>query len=132
MVLHALLPGMLERGYGKVVCVSSISATFGQEMAAAYAAGKMALNALVSSVSKEVARRGVNINVAVVANGPDTTQSRKPSRQAFLNSLTHFDRAGRAEEFATAIAFLLSDDASYITGSVIPVDGGLHVPRLNG
>jgi NAD(P)-dependent dehydrogenase (short-subunit alcohol dehydrogenase family) len=129
MVLHALLPGMLARGYGKIVCVSSISAILGQETGSAYASGKMALHALVSSVSKEVARRGVNINAVVLGNPPHP--SRTQGRQDYLDKLSHFDRVGRLEEFGKAIAFLLSDDASYMSGGVVPIDGGLLTPRLN-
>jgi NAD(P)-dependent dehydrogenase (short-subunit alcohol dehydrogenase family) len=129
LVLHALLPGMLQRGYGKVVCVSSMSAVLGQESGSAYASGKMALHGLVSSVSKEVARRGVNINAVVLGNPPHP--SRTPGRQAFLDKLSHFNRVGRLEEFGKAIAFLLSDDASYMSGAAIPIDGGLVIPRLN-
>ncbi|AKM10729.1 SDR family NAD(P)-dependent oxidoreductase [Croceicoccus naphthovorans] len=129
MLLHALLPGMIERGYGKVVCVSSISAVLGQESGSAYASGKLALHALVSSVSKEVARFGVNVNAVVLGNPPHP--SRTPDRQAYLDKMSHFDRVGRLEEFGKAIAFLLSDDASYISGAAIPVDGGLIAPRLN-
>lgn len=129
MVLHALLPGMLEHGYGKIVCVSSISAVLGQEAGSAYAAGKMALHGLVSSVAKEVGRRGVNINAAILGNPPHPT--RTPERQDYLNKLSHLDRVGRLEEFGKAIAFLLSDDASYISGAAVPIEGGLLTPRLN-
>jgi len=129
MVLRAVLPGMLDRGYGKVVCVSSISAVLGQEAGSAYAAGKMALHGLVSSVAKEVARKGVNINAVVLGNPPHP--SRTVARQDYLNRLSHFDRVGRLEEFGKAIAFLLSDDASYMSGGVVPVEGGLLTPRLN-
>ncbi|MBO9696893.1 MAG: SDR family NAD(P)-dependent oxidoreductase [Sphingopyxis sp.] len=128
-LLHALLPGMVERRYGKVVCVSSISAVLGQESGSAYASGKLALHALVSSVSKEVARHGVNINAVILGNPPHP--SRTPDRQAYLDRLSHFDRVGRLEEFGKAIAFLLSDDASYISGAAVPIDGGLIAPRLN-
>lgn len=129
MVLHALLPGMIERGYGKVVCISSMSAPMGQESGSAYSSAKMALHALVSSVSKEVASKGVNINAAILGNPPHWT--RTPGRQAFLDKLSHIGRVGRLEEFGTALAFLLSDDASYITGASIPIDGGITTPRMN-
>jgi NAD(P)-dependent dehydrogenase (short-subunit alcohol dehydrogenase family) len=129
MVLKSLLPGMLARGYGKVVCVSSFSAVLGQEAGAPYASGKAALHGLVSSVSKEVARRGVTINAVVLGNPPHP--SRTEARQAYLDRLSHFDRVGRLDEFGKAIAFLLSDDSSYISGAAIPIDGGIMVPRLN-
>lgn len=128
-VLHAVLGGMIERGYGRVVCVSSISAVLGQEAGSAYAAGKAALHGFVPSVAKEVARFGVNINLVVLGNPPHP--SRTPERQEYLNRLSHFDRVGRFEEFGKAIAFLLSDDASYISGATLAIDGGLLVPRLN-
>lgn len=130
MVLSALLPQMIARGYGKVVCVSSMSAVMGQESGSAYASGKLALHALVSSVSKEVARKGVNVNAVVLGNPPHWT--RTPDRQAYLDSLSHIDRVGQLEEFGKGIAFLLSDDASYITGAAIPIDGGITTPRMNG
>jgi NAD(P)-dependent dehydrogenase (short-subunit alcohol dehydrogenase family) len=129
MLLHALLPGMVQRGYGRIVCVSSMSAVLGQESGSAYASGKLALHALVSSVSKEVARHGVNINAVVLGNPPHP--SRTPERQAYLDKLSHFDRVGRLDEFGKAIAFLLSDDASYVSGAAVPIDGGLIAPRLN-
>jgi len=129
MLLHALLPGMVERGYGRIVCVSSMSAVLGQESGSAYASGKLALHALVSSVSKEVARHGVNINAVVLGNPPHP--SRTPERQDYLDKLSHFGRVGRLDEFGKAIAFLLSDDASYISGAAVPIDGGLIAPRLN-
>ena len=129
MLLHALLPGMLEREYGKIVCVSSISAVLGQEAGSAYAAGKLALHGLVSSVSKETARHVININAFVLGNPPHPT--RTPERQDYLNELSHFGRVGDLPEFGRAIAFLLSDDASYISGAAIPIDGGLITPRLH-
>jgi len=128
VLLHAVLPGMVRRGYGKVVCVGSVSAVQGQEGGAAYAAGKAALHGLVASVAKEVARHGVTVNGVVLGNPPHPT--RTPERQAFLDGLTHFGRVGRFEEFAKPIAFLLSDDSSYMSGAMVPVDGGWLVPRL--
>ncbi len=89
----------------------------------------MALHGLVTSVAKEVARKGVNINAVVLGNPPHP--SRTEARQDYLNRLSHLDRVGRLEEFGRAIAFLLSDDASYMSGAVVPVEGGLLTPRLN-
>ena len=128
-VLRAVLPGMLVYGYGKVVCVSSISAILGQEAGSHYAAGKMALHGLVASVAKEVGRKSVNINGVILGNPPHP--SRTKGRQDYLDKLSHMDRVGAFEEFGKSIAFLLSDDASYISGTMMPIDGGLLVPRLN-
>jgi NAD(P)-dependent dehydrogenase (short-subunit alcohol dehydrogenase family) len=62
-----------------------------------------------------------------ISHHPTRTQG----RQDYLNKLSHFDRVGRLDEFGKAIAFLLSDDASYMSGGVVPIDGGLLTPRLN-
>jgi len=129
MMLRAVLGGMVERGYGRVVCVSSISAVLGQEAGSAYAAGKAALHGLVPSIAKEVARFGVNVNLVVLGNPPHP--SRTAARQEYLNRLSHVGWVGRLEEFGKAIAFLLSDEASYISGTALAIDGGLLVPRLN-
>ncbi|HZV52455.1 MAG TPA: SDR family oxidoreductase, partial [Candidatus Dormibacteraeota bacterium] len=90
MMLRAVLGGMVERGYGRVVCVSSISAVLGQEAGSAYAAGKAALHGLVPSIAKEVARFGVNVNLVVLGNPPHP--SRTAARQEYLNRLSHVGR----------------------------------------
>ena len=127
-VLKAVLPGMIERRYGRIVCTSSFSAVLGQEGGSAYAAAKAGLHGLVYSVAKEVGRYGVNLNTVVIGNPP--APGRTEARQEFLNRLSHLGRPGRFEEFGRAIAFLLSDDAGYISGAAVPVDGGILVPRL--
>jgi len=119
---HAVLDGMVERGFGKIVCVNSISAVFGQRAGVGYAAGKAGLSGLVGSIAKEVAPHGVNVNAVLIGNAPHP--SRTPARQELLDSWSHIGRVGRYEEFAAAIAFLASDDASYLSGSTLVVDGG--------
>jgi NAD(P)-dependent dehydrogenase (short-subunit alcohol dehydrogenase family) len=119
---RAVLAGMVERSYGKVVCVSSISGVLGQRGGSAYAAAKAGLVGFVASVAKEVAARGVNVNVITIGNAPHP--SRKPERAAELSQWNHLGREGRHDEFAKAIAFLVSDDASYLSGSNLVVDGG--------
>ena len=119
---HAVIGGMLERGWGRIVCVNSISAVFGQRAGVGYAAAKAGLTGLVASLAKEVAASGVNVNAVMIADAPHP--SRTPEREAVLNQWNHFGRHGRPEEFAAAIAFLASDDASYLSGSTLTVDGG--------
>jgi NAD(P)-dependent dehydrogenase (short-subunit alcohol dehydrogenase family) len=119
---HAVLDGMVERGFGRIVCVNSISAVFGQHAGVGYAAGKAGLTGLVHSLAKEVAPHGINVNAVLIGNAPHP--SRTPERQELLDSWSHFGRVGRYEEFAAAIAFLASDDASYVSGSTLVVDGG--------
>ena len=119
---RAVLGGMVDRGWGRIVCVNSISSAFGQRAGAGYAAGKAGLTALVASMAKEVAAHGVNVNEVMIGNAPHP--SRTPERQVVLDQWSHIPRVGRYDEFAAAIAFLASDDASYLSGSTLTVDGG--------
>ena len=118
----AVVGGMVERGWGKVVCVNSISAVLGQRAGVGYASAKAGLTGFVASVAKEVAPHGVNVNAVMIGNAPHP--SRSAERQAALDEWTHLGRVGRPEEFAAAIAFLVSDEASYLSGSTLTVDGG--------
>jgi NAD(P)-dependent dehydrogenase (short-subunit alcohol dehydrogenase family) len=119
---RAVIGGMVERGFGKIVCVNSISAVFGQRAGVGYASAKAGLSGFVGSLAKEVAPHGVNVNAVLIGNAPHP--SRTPERQALLDQWSHFGRPGRPEEFAATIAFLVSDDASYLSGSTVVVDGG--------
>jgi NAD(P)-dependent dehydrogenase (short-subunit alcohol dehydrogenase family) len=119
---RAVIEGMIERGFGKVVCVNSISAVFGQRAGVGYASAKAGLSGFVGSLAKEVAPYGVNVNAVLIGNAPHP--SRTPERQALLDQWSHFGRSGQPEEFAATIAFLASDDASYLSGSTVVVDGG--------
>jgi NAD(P)-dependent dehydrogenase (short-subunit alcohol dehydrogenase family) len=119
---RAVIEGMIERGFGKVVCVNSISAVFGQRAGVGYASAKAGLSGFVGSLAKEVAPHGINVNAVLIGNAPHP--SRTPERQALLDQWSHFDRPGRYEEFAATISFLASDDASYLSGSTVVVDGG--------
>jgi len=119
---RAVIDGMIERGWGKVVCVNSISAVFGQRAGVGYAAAKAGLSGFVHSIAKEVAPFGVNVNAVLFGNAPHP--SRTADRQAVLDSWSHLGRVGAYEEFAAPIAFLVSDDASYLSGSTLVVDGG--------
>jgi NAD(P)-dependent dehydrogenase (short-subunit alcohol dehydrogenase family) len=125
---RAVLPSMLERGRGHIVCVGSISGTNGQRVGAAYAAAKAALPALVASIAKELGPRGISCNGIIVGNAPFPTRSAQ--RQAELDSYVHLGRGGRYEEFAAAIAFLCGEDSSYLSGAMVPVDGGFHRSNL--
>ncbi|MFV2020168.1 SDR family NAD(P)-dependent oxidoreductase [Micromonospora sp. LOL_023] len=125
---RAVLPGMLAAGRGHVVGVGSISGTNGQVDGAAYAAAKAGMSALVASIAKEYAARGVSSNGIIVGNAP--FPSRPPQRQDHLDRAVHLGRVGGYHEFAAAIAFLCAEDSSYLSGAMIPVDGGFHRSNL--
>jgi len=119
---RAVIDGMLAQEYGKIVCVNSISAVFGQRAGVGYASAKAALFGFVGSLAKEVGAHGINVNAVLIGNAPHP--SRTPERQALLDQWTHLGRTGRLDEFAATVAFLASDDASYLSGSTLVVDGG--------
>jgi NAD(P)-dependent dehydrogenase (short-subunit alcohol dehydrogenase family) len=119
---RAVIDGMIELGRGKVVCVNSVSAVFGQRAGVGYASAKAGLSGFVHSVAKEVAPHGINVNAVLFGNAPHP--SRTPERQALLDQWCHFGRPGTYEEFAAPIAFLASEDASYLSGTTVVVDGG--------
>jgi NAD(P)-dependent dehydrogenase (short-subunit alcohol dehydrogenase family) len=125
---RAVLASMLALGRGHIVCVGSISGTNGQRGGAGYAAAKAGLSALVASIAKECAPVGVTCNGIIVGNAP--FPGRPAQRQAELDSYVHLGRVGRYEEFAAAIAFLCSPDAAYLSGTMVPVDGGFHRSNL--
>jgi len=92
---RAVINGMIERRWGKVVCVNSISAVYGQRAGVGYAAAKAGLSGFVHSVAKEVAPFGVNVNAVLFGNAPHP--SRTAERQAVLDSWSHFGRVGSYE-----------------------------------
>jgi NAD(P)-dependent dehydrogenase (short-subunit alcohol dehydrogenase family) len=119
-----LAPAMAERGWGAIVNVSTMVATFGQPGMAMYGASKAALELLTKAWAAEFGRRGVRVNA--VAPGPVHTP-RTEGMGDMPNQIAALAPAGRQaepEEVAGAIVFLASDDGSFVHGVTMPVDGG--------
>lgn len=131
-MLHAVLPGMAERKYGRIVNVASDAARGGSSGEAVYSACKGGLVALSKTLAREHARQGITVNV--VCPGPTDTAllagvtegARDPAKllEAFRSAIP-LGRLGQPDDLASAIAFFGSDDASFITGQVVSVSGGL-------
>lgn len=128
---HAVLPGMLERG-GRVVNVSSDAARVGSSGEAVYAACKAGLVAFSKTLAREHSRHGITFNVvcpgptdtALLASVTDAAANSEKLREAFRRSIP-MGRLGEPDDLAGAILFFASDDASFVTGQVLSVSGGL-------
>jgi 2-hydroxycyclohexanecarboxyl-CoA dehydrogenase len=133
---HAVLPGMAARKAGRIVNISSDAARVGSSGEAVYAACKGGLVAFSKTIAREHARHGITVNV--VCPGPTDTAlfadykegAGNPEKlmEAFTRSIP-LGRIGQPDDLPGAIAFFASDDASYITGQVVSVSGGL---TMNG
>jgi NAD(P)-dependent dehydrogenase (short-subunit alcohol dehydrogenase family) len=121
-LVAAIAPRMAERGAGAIINVGSMGGQIGLAGGAAYGATKMALVALTRSWAAEFSPRGVRVNT--IAAGPVYTDGAAPERTTALGNTTLLGRAAQATEIADVIAFLASPKAAYITGAVIPADGG--------
>jgi 3-oxoacyl-[acyl-carrier protein] reductase len=122
LVSRACLPGMAAAGYGRIVNVSSTTgAVAGVAGDSAYAAAKAAMLGMTRSLCLEVARQGITVNA--VAPGWIATGSQTEAERA-AGLATPLGRSGRAEEVAAAIAFLCTEESSYVTGQLLVVDGG--------
>ncbi len=133
---HAILPGMVERKYGRIVNVASDAGRVGSSGESVYAACKGGLISFSKTLAREHARHGVTVNV--VCPGPTDTAllsgfaaaAGNPDKllEAFTRAIP-LGRLGKPDDLAGAIAFMASDDAGFVTGQVLSVSGGL---TMNG
>jgi 2-hydroxycyclohexanecarboxyl-CoA dehydrogenase len=122
----ALLPAMMERGGGRIVNIASDAGRVGSLGETVYSAAKGGLIAFTKSLAREVARYGISVNC--VCPGPTDTPLMAAVPDKVKESLTKaipFRRLGKPEEVAAAVLFFAGDGASYITGQVLSVSGGL-------
>lgn len=128
LLTQAVSSSMLKARWGRIVNISSVVGETGQAGQANYAASKAGLIGLTMSLARELASRNITVNA--VAPGyittPMTDVLNEQQRAAMLTQIP-LDRAGTPEDVAHAVVFLASDQASYITGHVLDVNGGMHM-----
>ena len=119
-------PGMVRARHGRIVNIGSVVALLGSPGQASYAAAKAGLVGLTRSIARELGSRGITCNV--VAPGPidtDMLAEAGDDRRSEIVRQVPLGRVGTCEEVAAVVAFLCSEPAGYVTGAVVPVDGGL-------
>lgn len=127
--IQAALPDMLEAGWGRIVNISSSSTHSGAPYMSPYVAAKSAVNGLTKSLALEYGPSGITVN-AVPPGFIDTPMLRAAADRGYLGDIdatiaaTPVRRIGRPEDIAAACAFLISEEAGYITGQILGVNGG--------
>ncbi|PYT06263.1 MAG: 3-oxoacyl-ACP reductase [Acidobacteria bacterium] len=127
-VTRAVVPSMVRQRYGRIVSIASVVAQMGNAGQTNYAASKAGIIGMTKSLAREIASRNITVNA--VSPGyieTDMTRQLTGDQQEKLKGIIPLGRLGRPEDVAEAAAFLLSDAASYITGQVINVNGGMYM-----
>ncbi len=123
--IKSILPNMIKNNYGKIVNISSIVGLMGNPGQSNYCASKAGLIGLTKSIAKEYGSKSINCNA--IAPGLIDTDMTKEINTENLSKSIILNRNGKPEDVANLVCFLCSEDASYITGQTINVDGGLLV-----
>lgn len=123
-VTRKLVDKMIRKRYGRVVNVVSVSGLMGNPGQVNYSAAKAGIIGATKALAKEIAKRNVTVNA--VAPGFVETDMTKDFDQKEMSRMIPMQRFGKPEEVAAAVSFLVSDDAAYITGNVININGGLY------
>lgn len=124
--IRAASRGMMKKRSGRIINMASVVGLNGNKGQANYAASKAGLIALTKSVAKELGSRNILVNaIAPGFVATEMTDAMTPEARSALTGLIPLERLGRTEDIASAVVFLASDHASYITGQVIVIDGGM-------
>ncbi|PLS15373.1 3-oxoacyl-ACP reductase [Bacillus sp. M6-12] len=123
---QAVVPAMVKQGYGKIISTSSVSGVHGNVGQTNYAASKAGVIGMTKTWAKELGRKGINVN-AVAPGFIETSMVESVPEKVIeqLKAMIPLHRLGKPEDIANAYLYLSSDEASYINGTVIHVDGGI-------
>ncbi|AJI84812.1 3-ketoacyl-ACP reductase [Yersinia enterocolitica] len=124
----AVMRAMMKKRFGRIITIGSVVGTMGNAGQVNYAAAKAGLIGFSKSLAREVASRGITVNV--VAPGfieTDMTRALTDEQRAGILAQVPANRLGEAKEIASAVAFLASDEASYISGETLHVNGGMYM-----
>ena len=124
-VTQPLLLPMVRTRWGRIINVSSVAAQMGNRGQVNYAAAKAGLHGATKSLALELASRGITVN-AVAPGIVDTEMAAEAFPPERIRALVPMGRAGKPEEVAAVVAFLVSDAAAYVTGQIIGVNGGMY------
>ena len=127
-VARRVVKQMMRARWGRIIFVSSVVGLGGQAGQANYAASKAGITGLARSLAKEFAGRNITVNV--VAPGPidtDMLAALSDAQRAAMLDMVPLGRLGAPQEIAAAIEYLASEDAGFVTGTVLPIDGGLSM-----
>jgi gluconate 5-dehydrogenase len=128
---RAVAPGMIERRHGSIIFMASMASLFGIPLVVAYAAAKSAMIGMIRTMATELSPHNVRVN-ALAPGWIDTAMSRKafdgdPTRKSKIISRTPMARLGEPEDVGWAAVYLTSAAAKFVTGSILPVDGGVSM-----
>jgi acetoacetyl-CoA reductase len=127
-MVKAVLPGMRDRGWGRIVNIGSINGQAGQFGQVNYSASKSAIHGFTKALAQEGARFGVTVNtVAPGYINTDMVAAVPPEQLAKIVAKVPVGRLGEAHEIARVVAFLCAEESSFITGSTISINGGQHM-----
>ncbi|WP_225639551.1 3-oxoacyl-ACP reductase FabG [Candidatus Profftia sp. (ex Adelges kitamiensis)] len=124
----AVLRDMIKKRYGRIITIGSVIGIMGNAGQSNYAAAKAGLLGFSKSLAREVASRGITVNVVVPGFiETDMTHALTKEQRISILSQIPINRLGNAKEIASAVAFLASDESSYITGESVHVNGGMYM-----
>lgn len=127
-VTKQVLAGMVERGWGRIINISSVNGVKGQFGQANYSAAKAGMIGFTKAVAQEVAKRGVTVNaIAPGYIGTDMVLAIKPEVREQIVATIPMGRLGKPEEIGHLVSYLASEYAGYMTGATLNINGGLHM-----